>query len=208
MKINGRENSIDIFRGILIICVVLGHAFTVPLIYQFNMPLFFLISGYLYRYPYESSLLAYFKKTLKRHYIPFVSYYVLITIIGLNSNFDFKQIIKMVYGGRIIDSSVGVWWFASCLFVSLILYTLFLRYVKNAKVRQVIMAISIVAAYVESGLFTSQYYSKVVPTYLCFPLNIDTALITVPILAGGGTCERRTGSIVEILGKKCSLCVY
>ena len=52
MKSSQRESYIDVVRGLAIIFVVLGHlgmpAFAHSFIYGFHMPLFFILSGYLY----------------------------------------------------------------------------------------------------------------------------------------------------------------
>lgn len=52
MKSSSRESYIDVIRGLAIIMVVLGHlgmpSFAHSFIYGFHMPLFFILSGYLY----------------------------------------------------------------------------------------------------------------------------------------------------------------
>ena len=51
---NSRSNVIDVFKGLGILLVILGHAWGVPnilqkLIYSFHMPAFFILSGYFFR---------------------------------------------------------------------------------------------------------------------------------------------------------------
>ncbi len=73
-KSSQRDKSIDIMRGIAIILMVVGHSsfwsVGTKFIYLFHMAVFFMISGYLMRFKYES----FFKDTWK---------YVLKKLIGL-----------------------------------------------------------------------------------------------------------------------------
>jgi len=59
-----RNSSLDIAKGIGIILVVIGHLHEAPLllvkfIYSFHMPLFFILSGYIYNITKYSSLSLY-----------------------------------------------------------------------------------------------------------------------------------------------------
>ena len=54
MKLKERDKSIDIMKGILIFFVIIGHYPSIneriqSIIYWFHMPLFFMISGYLFK---------------------------------------------------------------------------------------------------------------------------------------------------------------
>ncbi|MEG0019892.1 MAG: acyltransferase family protein, partial [Oscillospiraceae bacterium] len=71
-----RDLSMDIVKGIGIILMVVGHSkspFT-AFIYSFHMPLFFIVSGYLFNIKYSESLkssFGYMIKKLKELYIPY-----------------------------------------------------------------------------------------------------------------------------------------
>ena len=67
--------EIDRVKGVGAIFVILGHSFTIAIreeykladilfntIYSFHMPLFFLISGYLYSVPSNQSIFSFLKK--------------------------------------------------------------------------------------------------------------------------------------------------
>lgn len=50
MREKGRNDKVDILRGLLIILVVMGHfnnGIVHDIIFLFHMPLFFVLSGYL-----------------------------------------------------------------------------------------------------------------------------------------------------------------
>lgn len=67
------EQWIDIFKGILIIFVVVGHGYYQKLndiIFWFHMPLFFLISGYLFKTPERKNIKIWCKKQIKSLLIP------------------------------------------------------------------------------------------------------------------------------------------
>lgn len=75
--VKNRSTELDYMKGILIILVVLGHIHT-PLscwIYQFHIPVFFMISGFLWNTKHSNdidSMKHYIIGKLKRLYIPFV----------------------------------------------------------------------------------------------------------------------------------------
>lgn len=75
-----RLQYLDIAKGFGIILVVLGHSgiseTAVKYIYSFHMPLFFIISGYLYKS--EDSIGNFIKKKIKALYLP----YVLVNLCG------------------------------------------------------------------------------------------------------------------------------
>ena len=72
MKKGGRIETIDIAKGLGILFVVWSHAkgpFT-PYMYQFHMPLFFLISGFLFNS--RNTPAQFLGKKVRSLYIPFV----------------------------------------------------------------------------------------------------------------------------------------
>ena len=65
-----RNSDLDILKGIGIVLVILGHQY-LPIghfIYSFHMPLFFLISGYLY---YKKEIKESLVKDFRRLIIPY-----------------------------------------------------------------------------------------------------------------------------------------
>lgn len=115
-----RNSYIDIIKGILIILVVLGHSiqwnlksefdnnFIFRFIYSFHMPLFILISGYIYGYVdvNKNKIIYYFNKNIKRLLLPFISWYILSYIFNLSyKNISFFDYIKKL----ILSPDNGLW---------------------------------------------------------------------------------------------------
>lgn len=125
-KINERELWIDVLKGIAILLVVVGHNCEGKLnsfIFSFHMPLFFLISGYLF-----SSKLPkkYFIKSFERLLIPYFSFLIILTIpfiiINIHKEVSIKEnitlIISNLLGGGNLTGALGPLWFITVLFVA------------------------------------------------------------------------------------------
>lgn len=137
-----RIEWIDIAKGIGIILVILGHLSqhgqTVRiLIYSFHMPLFFFVSGYLYK---EKNLKLQINHGIKKLIIPaycFVVFDMLLSVVKAmitNTSIDYKDIIKgfLILGGTLKNSPI---WFLLVLFICNCLQSL----VKNNKYSQYIV---------------------------------------------------------------------
>lgn len=126
-----RSAVLDIAKGIGILSVVWAHAkapFT-TYIYQFNMPFFFLISGYLFSK--ERSFWDFFKRKVYSLYIPFVFWNLLSEFLcwcfgireyTLASFCD--QAVKILLTLSKDDKFYGATWFLGALFTVSILYKL------------------------------------------------------------------------------------
>lgn len=117
-----REEWVDIARGIAILLVILGHMGVArTFIYAFHMPVFFFISGYLYRKRDGRSLIRYEWKKIILPYLIWgfglsIAMYG-ITLFGIAkereefSNLR-KQIINVLNGGdlyHIINAAPALW---------------------------------------------------------------------------------------------------
>jgi len=95
---SSRASFLDIAKGIGIILVVLGHTFSLPhllyhTIYSFHMPLFFIISGYVYNEnKYNgfklSKMLA---QRAKRYLIPYYIFAGINLVLALGFNLVFRH---------------------------------------------------------------------------------------------------------------------
>jgi fucose 4-O-acetylase-like acetyltransferase len=167
MKEEERIEWIDIAKGIGIICVVMGHIFSIQMlahkiIYLFHMPLFFYISGFLYKGEQRNG--KYIVKKLKSLIVPYFSVFIFVYLLFLLIYFpkDYSpeyiktDITYYILGGRflrrIIDNVFVAMWFVTCLFVVQVFYN-FIQSVFSLRTVHIIVAVLLAAAYVNSLLF-------------------------------------------------------
>lgn len=127
-----RDSTIDVMKGIGIICVVLAHITTIyslrNIIYSFHMPLFFFLSGYFFSYKSSSDLI---KISSKKLIIPyFIFSFISIFIITIYKQFnlsinDLLNCLKMLFfaNGYYLNTRIwgnitpiGILWFLPALF--------------------------------------------------------------------------------------------
>ncbi|MBR6201067.1 MAG: acyltransferase family protein [Spirochaetales bacterium] len=144
INLPNRIEWIDIAKGIGIICVIIGHMgiYSVNrVVFSFHMPLFFIISGYVFHIDNRS-----FTNTLKRNYNslikPYIATCIAITLLSIMLNtitFHFYKIlpdtynwfIRSLYGSGTNANKtlfnigqIGAIWFLLCLFWVRNFYTL------------------------------------------------------------------------------------
>lgn len=127
MMINKRINWIDQLKTMAIFFVLWGHFgysddFKTSLIYSFHMPLFFIISGFLFK-PHKQSLTMSIKENFKSLGIPYLTFGGIILIIKaiLSGKMYFVFILRYFTG--------DLFWFFPCLFIIRIIMNQI--YVKN-----------------------------------------------------------------------------
>lgn len=130
----GRIEWIDVAKGLGIILVVIGHVRAEPYstwVYYFHMPMFFMLSGMVFKAGPMPEFAARRTRSLLLPYLTFLIFVTLIDniaqIIGPAGligalRYDIHQLRNDFYGGRRLASEFGVMWFITCLFVSLIIY--------------------------------------------------------------------------------------
>lgn len=116
-----RDKRWDTVKGILILLVVAGHykeGFLHNLIFSFHMPLFFAVSGYMYK---ESNRFTwqFIKKNAFKYLTPCIAYFLVATIF-LTRDFSLRYLLRFLWGGRWVS---GVYWFSTCLFLTIISFT-------------------------------------------------------------------------------------
>lgn len=126
-----RLKSVDIAKGIGIILVVWAHARGPgsTWIYQFHMPLFFLISGYLFNS--KTSIREFVIRKIKSLYLPFVIWNSAIILFHTLWNlftsrptvlYTTKAVIKTVLLLDKDNQFLGATWFLGALFIMSVLY--------------------------------------------------------------------------------------
>ena len=104
-----RVAFIDITKGIGILMVVLGHAYLLPydlfkVFFSVHMPLFFLVSGYVFHFRPEDRFLPFLKKNAKGLLVPYLFTGIIIILL--------KAAMALV-AGRDIWDQVRIWGIAA-----------------------------------------------------------------------------------------------
>lgn len=134
-----RIDWIDVAKGLGIILVVIGHV-NLPLlkdwVYRFHMPMFFMLSGMVYRPAADMSFVA---KRIRSLLIPYASFLALLIVIDSGMDLmsharvrdlmvhDYHRVLHGVFGGRHLIAEFGVMWFVTCLFISIVAYNMLRR---------------------------------------------------------------------------------
>jgi len=152
---HSREDWIDIVKGILICCVVLGH---LRLSYSgffnwFHMSLFFVIAGYVTKFPKNNRTKPWILRKAKRLLIPYWVYTIFAWIcMGEFTLRSFlRTIIINLYGGR-LTNTFTVNWYITCLFLSYLILLCIEKEIKNSKTKLLILLVMALFGIIESYL--------------------------------------------------------
>jgi fucose 4-O-acetylase-like acetyltransferase len=167
----------DIAKGIGIICVILGHlGFGSRIFSTFHMPLFFLISGYFYKYSKNKDFIS---KKAKQLLIPYLFTGICIIILDFAKKFaehlisgtkiilDY-DILTLLYGSgyKTIEifginiGAIGAIWFLLALFEALVIINI----TNNIKFQPIIIV----------AIATVGYYSA---KYIWLPFSIQAGML-------------------------------
>lgn len=179
-----RYDYLDITKGIGILLVVWAHILITGtshrVIYAFHMPLFFLISGMLFRRDKYQSFFDFLRKRAKRLLMPFAIYSIVTWIIwavfrfvrhdDVVSYWDplFQTVIAKGSGAYMVHNSAL--WFIPCLFATEIMY--FALSKLNYIIR---ISISVCCAFLSFTL--GHYFAD--DWWFLLPWNFDAALIAI-----------------------------
>ncbi len=161
-----RIKFIDISRGFAILFIVLGHTIVhsehcgmlYKFIYSFNVILFFIISGYLFKIKSNEKFLDFFKKKFLRMMLPYFIWEILFLIpyflfavdinnsLGNNGSFSILQIFLNIIIGNGNNSALKQntsLWFLPALFMMEIVYYLIIKVLEkyNSKKCDIILFI-------------------------------------------------------------------
>lgn len=193
-----RYDYIDIAKGTGILLVVWAHimitGWTHQMIYAFHMPLFFLLSGMLFRKEKYSSFSDFFVHRFKRLFIPYIIYSVATWLLWAGFRYVrhdevdsyfmplLQTFIAQGSGAYMVHNSAL--WFIPCLFLVEILFYFIskMNLVGNLLVCFICAAISFILGH----LFEDKYW-------FLLPWNADAALIALPFYAVGNAGALRIG---------------
>lgn len=133
----GRDNYIDILKGLGIILVIWGHSssFLFDEIYAFHMPLFFFLSGCFFST--HLPFIEFTKKKIRQLIIPYIIFYIISCIyywilLGITGRFSIENLYSLKglfpYDNVVVN---GPLWFFYALFWMSLLYYLLRKSVKN-----------------------------------------------------------------------------
>lgn len=193
MNSNGRLQEIDIVRGITIFLVVLGHAgisnsLLAEVLGNFRMPLFFMVSGYLFstsKYLENPKKLV--REKLRVLLIPYISlclmpaviWYVVLILQKRDIEWG-KPFIGMLYGnGKWIVGNPPVW-FLTCLICTFVIFRVVLKFTKKYSpfIRLIIFSLIGIVGF---GV------SKVV----WLPFSLDIALVAILFMFVGNQLKEK-----------------
>lgn len=202
---------INIAKALGIILVVIGHSISPVnrLIYLFHMPLFFFISGYLYRDSYSLEPIELGIKRLKSLYFPYIKYQLFFLVlhnIFFELNIYNKEINKIkpysmkellihihniltFHGSELMGAAL---WFLPALFMVNVLFCLYNYGIKRLGIEsenktQIILATMVFLSFVLGLLRTKAG----IPQFL----NNNIALVAVSIFYGGYLFKRYESKI-------------
>jgi fucose 4-O-acetylase-like acetyltransferase len=187
---------LDAAKGIGIICVVIGHIATDPLlarfIFSFHMPLFFFLSGIAFEFSRQEQFICRHMRSLLMPYVIFCIlsflYWFLLERHFRPSDFNATSAFLNIFfaqGGKYIFNSVM--WFLPCLFIVEVFY-----YTIQKRIPSGLAAALVVLAFVVAGFAVSG--TKPFPP--CFrlsvrlPLMLDTAMVGLAFYALGACLGR------------------
>lgn len=227
MKIK-REQWLDVAKMVGILLVVYGHSSaggpqSITYIYWFHMPLFFMISGYLFK-PVNtfSELKFYIKKLAFRLLVPYCTYLVLFSMYNLFLRAQEGPIhlttlvnegISLLIGGRFITGIHGVFWYVTCLFITQILFAITCLYCKKNLTRFVVVISCYLFAHFETinlvPLIGKSTFKDIV-----IPWNMDVAFLAIFFLGFGYFTKKFISAIpnylgmLSIIGSIIFMCLY
>jgi len=190
-----RLDYIDLIKGFGIFLVILGHAMIPrsPWIYSFHVPLFFFISGFMYKdRPFKANLAS----KLKKMYFPFVTFNVvtwlffyLIAVLNHDTvaHSTYLNLYRTIIGFDISVPQNGPLWFLLCLFTVSVIY-IFISLLKNEYLK-----LAAVLAVTVSGYFISQRFSDL-------PFKIEAAMMMIFFFyAGNLSCRFKLSEKIDRL---------
>jgi len=167
---------VDTFKGFGILAVVVGHIYIGEIsrnIYIFHMPLFFFLSGYLFKPTLEYK--KYFIKKVVHLLMPY--FFFLISIyISYNGfpSLKLKEIIiyfsEPIIGGRMLTGALGVFWFVTCLFLTQQLMNYLINKL-NSKSLLVLMGLFITISFINTYIYTE----------IWLPWNANVIVASAPL---------------------------
>lgn len=110
---------LDILKGLGILLVIMGHIPNLPFgykVFYFHMPLFFIIAGY--TCSNRNKIISYIIKVTKRLIVPYIIFLLTANYLLIDTPYSLKT---LFIGGEGLYGELGVAWFITVLYLSVIL---------------------------------------------------------------------------------------
>lgn len=195
MRQQGREDYIDVLKGIGICLVVIGHVYWPPVssvIYIFHMPLFFLIGGYLYRASPEIS--AFTIRKARQLLVPYLTFLIciggpmLISCLMRQGTTEAAGLTRdLILGGERLVGPLGVFWFPTCYFFSLVIYNALVAYLTRVQLDICILAL-LALAYINAQFAPG----------LWLPWALNVCAMAIPMMHIGARLREHAGTMDRV----------
>ncbi len=177
---------IDISRGIGILLVVYGHALSPGiiryLIYAFHMPLFFFLSGLVFRYKPDESWQSFIGKNARNILLPYLIFAILSLLLWYVTRRPELPAVLLQFGSIFYGNGNNnllafnnLLWFLPCLFLTRVLFFAVTRYSSDIKYLLVVMGLFACLGYCYSLFFSE----------IKLPFGLETALTAIVFFGGG-----------------------
>ncbi len=194
---------VDMAKSFALILVVVGHPVTASVyavyIYWFHMPVFFILSGYLFK-PLKAweEFGGWAVKRCRELLIPYFCYVGLVTLARyyfvyrylhvLELSYVWNDLKQVLFGGRQLGGYYTVFWFFTCLLATQLLFAVISLLCRNNS-RLIIAAVALayLLAHLESWWIISH------PVLV--PWDLDVALVAVAYYAIGHFGRRYLSAI-------------
>ena len=211
---NHRFDYLDIARGIGILMVVWAHilvtGWTHEMIYAFHMPLFFFLSGMLFKREKYNSFYSFLIHRGKRLFVPYIIYSVVTWLFWASFRYirhDEVESYMMPLLQTFIAQGSGAFmvhnsalWFIPCLFLTEIMYFFISRlgYIG-----------SIVASFCLAGLSFLFGHLYGDGYWFLLPWNADAALIALPFYAVGNVLIKNISheKLNKLVAARCDITI-
>ena len=214
-NISKRDSTLDYAKGALIILVVFGHALQYSFgpryegyysnvvfksIYSFHMPLFMMISGYLFYHSNQKKIVDIIRSKAIAIAIPMCTF-ILINKVGKYAKLILNVDLGGIIGGMVKDIACGyLMWYLFSLLLNIFLLTIITRLFKDKTLRYVVMfLLFVLSLFISDSIllnvhkfmfpfFCIGYALKENETSIYLPTEKKAYLIVLTILSIGAIC--------------------
>lgn len=208
-----RDISLDVLKGLAILLMVLGHVST-PLtnfIFSFHMPLFFFVSGYLYK---ERDFKTTIRRNFKKILVPYLVTGLIIWFVKIiiYHNWDWGISLLLSNGSAPVwhldGYYVGPLWFLMCYFTS----TIYFQFILNIK-WDIVQLLLLLFLFVVSTFYKENFgllpfnILNAIPATICLWVgyqlklqSIRKVITSIPLMVGGGSlldCLYRVWGVID-----------